>query len=84
MGKNPPFHPLFIPRCWSIHTFFLRVPLSLVWLDPFFQVVRIDRHVSPWKMKKCKQAVSVLEFSDEDFPSDIYQKDEVLLFPLKP
>ena len=82
MGKKPPFRPLFIPRCSGIHTCFLRAPLALVWLDPFSQVVRIDRHVSPWKTRVCKKAVSVLEFPDDAFPIDIYPKDIISLFPL--
>jgi len=83
MGKKPPFRPLFIPQCWGVHTYFLRAPISLIWLDPFSQIVRIDRHVHPWKTRTCKQAVSVLEFQDDCFPDDIQPKDTIHIFPLK-
>jgi len=83
MGKKPPFRPLFIPQCWGVHTCFLRTPLSLVWLDPFSQVVRIDRHVHPWQTRTCKQAASVLEFPDDRFPKEIHRKDTIHIFPLQ-
>jgi uncharacterized membrane protein (UPF0127 family) len=82
MGKKPPFHPLFIPRCSGIHTCFLQVPLALVWLDPFSQVIRIDRNVLPWKTRMCKKAVSVVEFPDNAFPIDIRKKDVLSIFPI--
>ena len=52
---------LEIPRCRSVHTFGLRFPLDLVWLDAERRVVRVDRAVPPWRVRSCRQARSVLE-----------------------
>ena len=52
---------LEIPRCRSVHTFGMRFPLDLVWLDGERRVVRIDRAVRPWRVRSCRQARSVLE-----------------------
>ena len=38
---------LEIPRCRSVHTFGMRFPLDLVWLDNSRRVVRVDRGVPP-------------------------------------
>jgi uncharacterized membrane protein (UPF0127 family) len=38
---------LEIPRCRSVHTFGMRFPLDLVWLDGSRRVVRVDRAVPP-------------------------------------
>ena len=57
----PPGVVLEIPRCRSVHTFGMRFPLDLAWLDGERRVVRIDRAVPPWRVRWCRQARSVLE-----------------------
>ena len=52
---------LHIPRCRSIHTFHMRFPLDLIWLDEHGEPVRIDRDVPPRRMRTCLKASSVLE-----------------------
>ena len=52
---------LLIPRCRSVHTFFMRCALDLLWLDGAGRVVRIDRGVPPWRVRSCRSARSVLE-----------------------
>jgi uncharacterized membrane protein (UPF0127 family) len=52
---------LHIPRCRSVHTFTMRFPLDLIWLDKAGQVVRIDPSVPPRRLKTCLRARSVIE-----------------------
>ena len=52
---------LHIPGCPAIHTFTMRFPLDLIWLDKRGQVVRVDRDVPPKRMKACRRARSVVE-----------------------
>jgi uncharacterized protein len=52
---------LLLPRCRSVHTFFMRFALDLVWLDGVGRVVRVDRGVRPWRVRSCRSARSVLE-----------------------
>ena len=52
---------LEIPRCRSVHTFGMRFALDLLWLDGRRRVVRVDRAVPPWRVRRCRQARSVLE-----------------------
>jgi uncharacterized membrane protein (UPF0127 family) len=52
---------LHIPRCRSVHTFTMRFPLDLIWLDREGKVVRVDRDVPARRMKGCRQARSVVE-----------------------
>jgi uncharacterized protein len=52
---------LHIPKCWSVHTFTMRFPLDLIWLDKRGTVVRIDRDVAPRRVKTCVKARSVVE-----------------------
>jgi uncharacterized membrane protein (UPF0127 family) len=52
---------LHIPGCPAVHTFTMRFPLDLIWLDRRGQVVRVDRDVPPKRMKACWRARSVVE-----------------------
>jgi uncharacterized membrane protein (UPF0127 family) len=52
---------LHIPGCRSVHTFTMRFPLDLIWLDRDGRRVRVDRDVPPRRMKACRRARSVVE-----------------------
>jgi uncharacterized membrane protein (UPF0127 family) len=52
---------LHLPRCRSVHTFGMRFPLDLVWLDADGQVARVDHGVPPCRVRSCRRARSVLE-----------------------
>jgi len=52
---------LHIPQCSSVHTFTMRFPLDLVWLDTAGDVVRVDENVPPGRIRTCLRARSVLE-----------------------
>ncbi len=53
---------LWITPCNSIHMFFMKFPIDVVFIDDLHQVVRVHEHVEPWKMARGgKHAKSVLE-----------------------
>lgn len=41
---------LLIPRCSSVHTFFMRFALDLVYLNKQGSVVKLVKNVKPWRM----------------------------------
>jgi uncharacterized protein len=57
----PPATGLLLPGTRSIHTFGMRFPLELVWLDRDGRVVRVDCHVRPWRVRGCRGARAVVE-----------------------
>ena len=57
----PPGYALQIDRCRAVHTFGMRFPLDLLWLDGEERVVRVDYCVPPRRLRSCKQARSVVE-----------------------
>jgi uncharacterized protein len=57
----PPATALHLPRTRSVHTFAMRFPLDLVWLDGDGVVIRVDRAVAPNRVRLCLRARSVLE-----------------------
>ena len=61
LDAMPANYALHIPRCRSVHTFTMRFPLDLIWLDKEGRPVRIDREVPPNSRRRCFRARSVVE-----------------------
>ena len=61
LDSMPPTVALHIPKCRSVHTFTMRFPLDLIWLDGDGQVVRVDAGVAPRRLKTCLRARSIVE-----------------------
>ena len=57
----PPDYALLIPRCRSVHTFGMRFPLDLTWLDASGRAIRRDASVGPCRLRRCRGAHAVLE-----------------------
>jgi uncharacterized protein len=60
-ARSPRVDALLLPRCRSVHTFGMRFPLDLYWLDARGEIVRIDRGMQPWRVAHCRRARSVVE-----------------------
>ncbi len=52
---------LWIVPCESVHTFFMRFPIDLVYLDRKNRVRKLCAGVGPWRISACLMARSVLE-----------------------
>jgi uncharacterized protein len=52
MGQEelPVGHALHIVPCSSIHTFFMKIPIDAVFLDPAHKVVKVLGTMAPWRM----------------------------------
>ena len=58
--------PLFFPHCQSVHTFFIPEPITLVWVDQNFEIMKIEKSVPPNRMRFCPKAFGVFEFKRSD------------------
>lgn len=56
-----PGEGLWIAPCESVHTFFMRFPIDLVYLDRKLKVRKVRHSVGAWRMSACFSAKSVLE-----------------------
>jgi uncharacterized protein len=54
---------MLIRRESSVHTFFMRFAIDVVFLDADERVLRIHANVGPWRLKACRGARSVLELA---------------------
>ena len=52
MGRKAlgPGEGLLLERCPSIHTFFMKFPIDLAYLDENFRVVAVHSGVRPWRV----------------------------------
>ncbi|MGA3095197.1 MAG: DUF192 domain-containing protein [Bryobacteraceae bacterium] len=56
-----PGEGLWIVPCESVHTFFMKFPIDLVYLDKRLRVRKVRRAVPAWRLSACLTAHSVLE-----------------------
>ena len=56
-----PGEGLWIVPCESVHTFFMKFPIDLVYLDKRHKVRKVRSAVRPWRLSACLLAHSVLE-----------------------
>jgi uncharacterized protein len=52
---------LWIVPCESVHTFFMRFAIDLVYLDRKNKVKKVRSSIGPWRISACLSAHSVLE-----------------------
>jgi uncharacterized membrane protein (UPF0127 family) len=67
LGRSelPADRALWILRCNSIHTFFMKFPIDVVFLNRRMQVTKTFARVKPWRMIwPIFSASSVIEFSE--------------------
>lgn len=53
---------LWIIPCEAVHTFWMRFPIDLIYLDRKCRVMKIRSNVRPWRLSACLRAHSVIEF----------------------
>ncbi|HTX39480.1 MAG TPA: DUF192 domain-containing protein [Bryobacteraceae bacterium] len=60
-SRLEPGEGLWIIPCESVHTFFMKFPIDLVYLDKNRKVRKVRHAVGPWRLSACLSARSVLE-----------------------
>jgi uncharacterized protein len=65
LGRNnlPDGEGLWIIPCESVHTFFMRFSIDLVYLDRALKVRKVRSNVPPWRLSACLSAHSVVELA---------------------
>jgi uncharacterized membrane protein (UPF0127 family) len=56
-----PGHGLWIVPCESVHTFFMKFAIDLVYVDRKHTVRKVRNAVPPWRLSACLTAHSILE-----------------------
>jgi uncharacterized membrane protein (UPF0127 family) len=65
LGRSglPRGHGLLIEPTWSVHTWFMRFPIDVVFLDRELTVLKVRTHMRPWRTSARFRARSVLELA---------------------
>jgi uncharacterized membrane protein (UPF0127 family) len=71
---------LWIVPCESVHTFFMRFPIDLVYLDRRNRVRKVRSAVGPWRLSVCLSAHSIIELPAGVVLSTQTQKGDTLEF----
>jgi uncharacterized protein len=73
---------LWIVPCESVHTFFMKFPIDLVYLDRRHRVRSVVRGLVPWRLSMCLTAHSILELPTGTIDRTNTQKgDQLVLEP---
>ena len=71
---------LWIVPCESVHTFFMRFAIDLVYLDRKNRVKKVRSGVGPWRLSACFSAHSVIELASGSVRSTQTQRGDTLEF----
>jgi hypothetical protein len=52
---------LWIVPCESVHTFFMKFPIDLIYIDRNKRVKKVRSNVGPWRLSACLSAHSIIE-----------------------
>jgi uncharacterized membrane protein (UPF0127 family) len=66
----PPGHALLFPDCRSVHTFGMRFPIDVVFLDANGRTLRAEQSVPRRRVLSCRGAFAVLERPSPPPPRD--------------
>lgn len=64
---------LWIVPCESVHTFFMKFPIDLVYIDHDKRVKKVRNNVGPWRLSACLSAHSIIEL-----PAGVVQRTKTL------
>ena len=71
---------LWIVPCESIHTFFMRFPIDLIYLDRKNRIRKLRSGVGAWRLSACFTAHSVLELAEGTISNSDVQLGDTLEF----
>lgn len=80
LGRNAlaPGEGLWIVPCQSVHTYFMRFAIDLVYLDRKKRVRKIRSAVGPWRLSACLSAHSILELPAGTIRASLTERGDTL------
>lgn len=69
---------LWIAPCESVHTFFMRFPIDLVYLDREKRIKKARSVVGPWRLSACFSAHSILELPAGTIRESLSERGDTL------
>ncbi len=79
-----PGEGLWIVPCEAVHTFFMRFPIDLVYLDRKHRIRKVRSNVGAWRMSACLTAHSVIELPAGTIRETRTEKSDTIEIGLAP
>jgi hypothetical protein len=79
-----PGEGLWIIPCESVHTFWMRFPIDLVYLDRKKRICKLKTSVPAWRLSACLRAHSVIELPSGTIYQTLTQMGDILNFSDSP
>jgi hypothetical protein len=79
-----PGEGLWISPCEAVHTFWMKFPIDLVYLDRKNRIRKLVSTVPPWRLSACLRAHSVLELPSGTIRETQTQPGDTLEFTAAP
>src|ERR1039457_4024413 len=73
-----PGEGMWIVPCEAVHTFGMRFPIDLVYLDRKHRVKKVRSNVVPWRLSACLSAHSILELPSGTIEATLTQTGDLL------
>lgn len=73
-----PGEGMWIVPCEAVHTFGMRFPIDLVYLDRKHRVKKVRSNVVPWRLSACLSAHSILELPSGTIGATLTQTGDLL------
>lgn len=73
-----PGEGMWIVPCEAVHTFGMRFPIDLVYLDRKHRVKKVRSNVVPWRLSACLSAHSILELPSGTIGETLTQTGDLL------
>jgi uncharacterized membrane protein (UPF0127 family) len=75
---------MWIVPCEAVHTFFMKFPIDLIYLDRKHRVKKIRNDVPAWRISGCLSAHSVLELPAGTIRKSLTERGDLLEFAETP
>lgn len=75
---------LWLCPCEAVHTFWMRFPIDLVYLDRKNRIRKLKSDVRPWRLSACLRAHSVIELPTGTIRATQTQPEDILEFSVAP
>ena len=76
----PEGHGVWIAPCEAVHTFRMRIPIDVIFLDRSYRVRKLVPHMKPSRVAVCFSACSVLEMNAGAISASGVQVGDTLRF----
>ena len=78
LGESASSTPLFLPRCNLVHTYRMKFPLTLAWVDRDGRIIQVHENVLPGQIAHYGPAAGVVEFHLDEIKENLIMNTKIV------